>query len=91
MTLERTATAEAQDVKAVWLVCKECGTVQGYNPATWKGSLIRCCGNCPSARQWHESVGRQQVEALLTALQELSKQTDLPFEIRLQFDSLIEK
>jgi len=90
MTLERMLTAEARDVKAVLLVCK-CGSIQGYDPATWNGSIAYGCPNCPGARQWPAEVARKHVESLLTALRDLAQAEELPFEIRLQFDFLTEK
>lgn len=90
--MERTLTAEVQDIKAILLVCKNCGSIQGYNPATWNGALTYGCPNCPKARGWSNETVRPNVEALITSLREIAKVIeDLPFEIRLKFDSLTEK
>jgi len=92
MTLEKVFTAEAKDIRSVQLVCKSCGSLQGYKPLTWKGSLIYSCSNCSSANKWPESSNRRQVESLIASLQKLSEDSDdLPFEIRLQFESVLEK
>jgi hypothetical protein len=88
MTLERILTAEAQDVKAVVLVCKACGTIQGYDPIKWNGSLAYGCPNCPGARQWKEGPAYPSVESLLTSLRKIGETETLPFEIRLQFKAL---
>ena len=86
MTIETMLTAEAKDIKAIVLVCKECGASQGFDPATWNGGLPYGCPNCPGARQWQQTGAAKIVESLTAALRELDKQVELPFQIRLQFD-----
>lgn len=86
MTVNKIISAEASDIKSVWLVCKECGTVQGYTPSKWNGGLPYECPNCPAARNWHDSEAKDYIKSLLDSLKDLAKLNTLPFEIRLQLE-----
>ena len=86
MTLIRRLSGEITDIRSIEFVCKKCGTITSFNPATWNATVPTHCRHCPDAPKWTQTTDEniRQFAILLTQL--VKAANDMPFEVRFDFD-----
>ena len=88
MTTDFTAIADLQDIEALRLECRSCGTSVSVDPRRWKHHLDRC-PNCHVPWRDQPSTDDAALDAFVRGLTQLVAQSramppTLPFRVRIE-------